>query len=430
MSIKRHLVLLSLCAAIILPAFGQYSCSGAYIDSVALVEVSFSYATKVFNAAFSVSSTKKVIFAGGNLQYNPARNRWRFAEHQYDVIGCGPKSGNAVGTYSSGATPMVAGKTRTDRASMDKWIDLFQWGTSGYNNTAYADRHDTTNYKLTSSDSTNYDIEKLYVYQPWNYEERGYDLPYPYKDSTINLYKGSLIDSSFVRPTDASVISATARESDWAWHNAITNGGCLSPDDDPSTIICHDGVHQWYVPTSKEMKYVLVDRTNACELVALATIMIKDSAHHGLLLLPDAWEWHIPGPGEALLAPWETKWYPSFSKRGKCGGNSDAKIEGLAWTDNVLTEEEWEVFEEFGAVFLPAAGGMQFGRWTWSNGSGTVNEFAEYWTSSLKDGTTCNTLRFDAGGVYDKKPNGSFCVPASRSPLFSLSIRPVRNYDD
>ena len=36
---------------------------------------------------FSVSATKQVSFAMGNLQYQASTKKWRFAENQYDVIG-------------------------------------------------------------------------------------------------------------------------------------------------------------------------------------------------------------------------------------------------------------------------------------------------------------------------------------------------------
>ena len=62
-------------------------------------------------AQFSVSETKKVIFAPGNLQYNAVQNTFRFAEHQYDYLG---KSNEYIDQYYNG------------------WIDLFGWGTSGY----------------------------------------------------------------------------------------------------------------------------------------------------------------------------------------------------------------------------------------------------------------------------------------------------------
>lgn len=57
---------------------------------------------------FSISATRKVHFAQGNLQYCASKNTWRFAEHQYTFIGEGNQS------ISS---------------SYDGWIDLFGWGT-------------------------------------------------------------------------------------------------------------------------------------------------------------------------------------------------------------------------------------------------------------------------------------------------------------
>ncbi len=61
---------------------------------------------------FSVSAAKQISFAMGNLQYQASTDTWRFAENQYDVIGEDNK--NISSSYSG-------------------WIDLFGWGTSGYN---------------------------------------------------------------------------------------------------------------------------------------------------------------------------------------------------------------------------------------------------------------------------------------------------------
>lgn len=62
---------------------------------------------------FSVSPTKKVVFAQGNLQYQASTKIWRFAEQQYECIG----EGNA-----------------NISATNDGWIDLFGFATSGWNN--------------------------------------------------------------------------------------------------------------------------------------------------------------------------------------------------------------------------------------------------------------------------------------------------------
>ena len=66
----------------------------------------------VFSGWFSVSQDEKIRFSPGNLQYQASTGLWRFAEHQYDII----DSGN-----------------RKISENYDGWIDLFGWGTSGYN---------------------------------------------------------------------------------------------------------------------------------------------------------------------------------------------------------------------------------------------------------------------------------------------------------
>lgn len=70
---------------------------------------------------FSVSTTKKVVFAPGNLQYKASTKTWRFAENQYDIIG---EDNSYISSSYSG------------------WIDLFGWGT-GYaptkTSTSYSD---------------------------------------------------------------------------------------------------------------------------------------------------------------------------------------------------------------------------------------------------------------------------------------------------
>ena len=73
---------------------------------------------------FSVSETQKVFFSSGNLQWSAegthavadggtAAGTWRFALNQWDTVGIDNE--NISSTYSG-------------------WIDLFGWGTSGYDN--------------------------------------------------------------------------------------------------------------------------------------------------------------------------------------------------------------------------------------------------------------------------------------------------------
>ena len=67
---------------------------------------------KTLKGRFSVAADKQVTFSPGNLQYKASTSIWAFAENQYDFVG--GDNTNISSTY-------------------DGWIDLFGWGTSGYN---------------------------------------------------------------------------------------------------------------------------------------------------------------------------------------------------------------------------------------------------------------------------------------------------------
>ncbi len=72
-------------------------------------EVSFECNTEIPDfGLFSVSATTKVMFSPGNLQYQASTKTWRFAEHQWEVIG--EDNQNISDSYSG-------------------WIDMFGWGT-------------------------------------------------------------------------------------------------------------------------------------------------------------------------------------------------------------------------------------------------------------------------------------------------------------
>lgn len=75
--------------------------------------------------AFTINANgDKIFFSQGNLQYQASTNTWRFAEHQYDLIG--NDNSNISSTYSG-------------------WIDLFGWGTgSNPTNTSTSDNDYST----------------------------------------------------------------------------------------------------------------------------------------------------------------------------------------------------------------------------------------------------------------------------------------------
>ncbi len=155
---------------------------------------------------FSVSSNKQVFFSKGNLQFQASTNTWRFADNQFDYIGI--ENANISSNY-------------------DGWIDLFGWGTSGYNHGAHC-------------------------YQPWSISNIAEDY-YPYGESNYyNLYDQSGL-------------------ADWGC-NAISNGG--------------NTASTWRTLTQSEWNYVFNVR-NTISGVRYAKAIV--SGVNGVIILPDNW---------------------------------------------------------------------------------------------------------------------------------------------
>ncbi len=110
---------------------------------------------------FSIAEGKQVRFSRGNLQYQATTGTWRFAEHQFDIIG---KDNEMISSTYSG------------------WIDLFGWATSGYD-------HGAINW------------------QPWsgNKDTKSNALHHAYGNASYNL-------------------EDETGKADWGY-NAISNGG-------------------------------------------------------------------------------------------------------------------------------------------------------------------------------------------------------------
>ncbi|MBR5434571.1 MAG: hypothetical protein IK117_09060 [Bacteroidales bacterium] len=75
------------------------------------VKCDFPYPEGAIHGWFSSCYRMYVAFSKGNLQYRASTNTWRFAEHQWDIVG--PGNEKISSTYNG-------------------WIDLFAWATSGF----------------------------------------------------------------------------------------------------------------------------------------------------------------------------------------------------------------------------------------------------------------------------------------------------------
>lgn len=86
--------------------------------------------------SFMLENGEFIQFAPGNLQYKASTNTWRFAEHQYDIIG--EDNNNISPTYNG-------------------YIDLFGYGTSGYKYQPYSYDLQSSLYANGSISNTNDD---------------------------------------------------------------------------------------------------------------------------------------------------------------------------------------------------------------------------------------------------------------------------------
>ena len=189
-------------------AYAVNSAGTSYGDEVSFTTLSGGGGNAPMGAIdglFSVSAFEQVYFSRGNLQYQASTHTWRFAPHQYDLIGLA--NNNIAENYSG-------------------WIDLFGWGTSGYNHGAVC-------------------------YQPWSTSvlETSYNA---YGNPDYNLYSQS-------------------GQADWGY-NSISNGG--------------NQTNQWRTLTIEEWTYVLNLRTTASGIRFAKAIV---NGVRGLILLPDDW---------------------------------------------------------------------------------------------------------------------------------------------
>jgi uncharacterized repeat protein (TIGR02543 family) len=221
-------------ASIVLDETGYYSwdefCVGNYqvtvskagyetiVDEVGIWEDNFSLSYMMtpigsgnapqgaINGRFTINSNgDQVYFSQGNLQYRASTNTWRFATNQYDYIG--EANNNISSTYNG-------------------WIDLFGWGTSGWN-----------------SGNT--------YYHPW--------------DSDRN-------NGSLYGPPGQNYIGGSYANADWGVYNAISNGG--------------NQVGLWRTLTNFEWAYVFNTRNTTS---GIRYAMAKVNNVNGVILLPDDW---------------------------------------------------------------------------------------------------------------------------------------------
>ena len=176
---------------------------------------------------FSVSPDRKVRFSQGNLQYFPDDNIWRFAERQWDFVG-GQVVDAQFGTVNIGTVYNNGIKCDNTRIwkYYEGWMDLFGWGTSGWDN------------------GNEY-------YKP-------------------NNYAAFEFDCASYGPVGNFNLTGDHAEADWGIHNTISNGGS----------------RQWYTPTVDELVYLLTERETPSGMRFAKAVV---AGINGMIVLPDDW---------------------------------------------------------------------------------------------------------------------------------------------
>lgn len=239
------------------------------------------------NGLFSVSETQQVWFSQGNLQYQASTGTWKFATNSYDYVGGKRLPGGS--TYYGN----VGGSNNNISMTYSGWIDLFGWGTSGWNN------------------GNHYYQPYDWLFWPNNYGMANYNVGCGYGPSD-----GTSYDFDLVGPY---------AHADWGVHNPISNGGNQS------------GL--WRTMTSDEWNYVLKERksstVNGIENArfAKANIRVGSKTFAGVILFPDE---YVHPSGVAIP-------------------QAINMTSNLGWNNNTYTTTNWTVFQEAGCVFLPPA---------------------------------------------------------------------------
>ena len=184
------------------------------------------------NGVFSVSDNTQICFSKGNLQYKASTDTWRFAENQWDYVG--GMDEYAEIDYGNVYENGVKSDNNLKSSTYDGWVDLFGWGTSGYDHGAVC-------------------------YQPWEVEEDYYEGD-SWVDFKYYAYGGMTYD-----------LNNQTGKADWGY-NAISNGG--------------NEENLWRTLSKDEWVYLINER-NTPSGIRFAHAIVNDVA--GLILLPDDW---------------------------------------------------------------------------------------------------------------------------------------------
>ena len=197
-------------------------------------------------------------------------------------------------------------------------------------------------------------------YQPWN---------------TTNS------DGTLYGPRGEFDLTGDYAQSDWGVYNPISNGG--------------NQLNQWRTLTKQEWEYVLNTRSTTS---GVRYAFAKVNGVNGMILLPD---------------DWNTSYYSL--------NNTNSSVSNPNYSNNTITASQWSSLEQYGLVFLPAAG--------YRDGISVSQSLYDgyYWSASVFLSTMWGASTYDAYYMSFHPSQSVYMPECYRSSGFS--VRLVQNVD-
>ena len=253
----------------------------------------------IAGGVFSVSGTKKVFFATGNLQYRASDNSWRIAKNQWEYIGNG-----------SDFASVNYGDNRYVSSSYARWIDLFSWATSGYHN---------------PSDSYNT------RYQPYDYKKSNISMQYNQYGYGPSVGTYTITNNNITyTPSSPNFLTDANANYDWGvYHSNTTTGsghGILQYDDAVVPSGC-----TWRTLSYAEWNYLLCERIvngNTGIGHTFSRVILSGNNDHpsvkGYLVYPDEYMGQISDNSEIASIPPKCVFLPITGLRSANSTNNNA----------------------------------------------------------------------------------------------------------
>ena len=146
-----------------------------------------------------------------------------------------------------------------------------------------------------------------------------------------------------------------------------------------------DMPNTWRTLSIDEWKYIYYERNHADKLFALGTI----NGIAGMILLPD--DWQLP---EGVTCKLPTEEGLSWDENYNGGGYVNTNTQANHYQDNIYTIDQWQVMEEVGAVFLPAAGYRENINFSNKSVNPPSDHVGSYATNTISDQNNYYFMRF------------------------------------